>query len=115
MFLSSLRMIRGHPTGEAKIVTPADDPRLPAQQVFGLGRDARGRIWVGTAAGADSRLDDAVARLRKEFTSVDDLEYRARRIVDRRKVGTQARRDRQPAERYADDEKHEYNHAPSIQ
>lgn len=37
---------------------------------------------VGTAAGADSRLDDAVARVRKEFTSVDDLEYRARRIVE---------------------------------
>lgn len=37
---------------------------------------------VGTAAGADSRLDDAVARLRKEFASVDDLEYRARRIVE---------------------------------
>lgn len=37
---------------------------------------------VGTAAGADSRLDDAVARVRKEFTTVDDLEYRARRIVE---------------------------------
>lgn len=37
---------------------------------------------VGSAAGADSRLDDAVARVRKEFTTVDDLEYRARRIVE---------------------------------
>jgi putative acyl-CoA dehydrogenase len=37
---------------------------------------------VGAAAGADSRLDDAVARVRKEFTTFDDLEYRARRIVE---------------------------------
>ena len=37
---------------------------------------------VELAAGADSRLDDAVARVRKEFTSLDDLEYRARRIVE---------------------------------
>jgi putative acyl-CoA dehydrogenase len=37
---------------------------------------------VDLAAGADSRLDDAVARVRKEFTSFDDLEYRARRIVE---------------------------------
>jgi putative acyl-CoA dehydrogenase len=37
---------------------------------------------VELAAGADSRLDDAVARARKEFTSLDDLEYRARRVVE---------------------------------
>ena len=34
------------------------------------------------AAGADARLDEAVARLKKEFTSFDDLEERARRIVE---------------------------------
>ena len=37
---------------------------------------------VELAAGADSRLDDAVARVRKDLSSVDDLEYRARRIVE---------------------------------
>lgn len=37
---------------------------------------------VELAAGADSRLDDAVARVRKELTSLDDLEYRARRVVE---------------------------------
>jgi len=37
---------------------------------------------VDLAAGADSRLDDAVGRVRKELTSLDDLEYRARRIVE---------------------------------
>jgi putative acyl-CoA dehydrogenase len=34
------------------------------------------------AAGADARYDDALARLRKEFTSFDDIELRARRIVE---------------------------------
>jgi putative acyl-CoA dehydrogenase len=37
---------------------------------------------VELASGADSRLDDAIARARKEFTSFDDLEYRARRVVE---------------------------------
>jgi len=37
---------------------------------------------VELAAGADSRLDDAVGRVRKELTSLDDLEYRARRVVE---------------------------------
>ena len=37
---------------------------------------------VELAAGADSRLDDAVARVRKELTSLDDLEFRARRVVE---------------------------------
>jgi putative acyl-CoA dehydrogenase len=34
------------------------------------------------AAGADRRLDEAVDRLRKELTELDDLEYRARRLVE---------------------------------
>lgn len=34
------------------------------------------------AAGADRRYDEAVARLKKEFTSFEDLEHRARRIVE---------------------------------
>lgn len=34
------------------------------------------------ATGADTRYDEAVARLKKEFTSFDDLETRARRIVE---------------------------------
>ena len=34
------------------------------------------------AAGADARYDDALARLRKELTSFDDIELRARRIVE---------------------------------
>jgi putative acyl-CoA dehydrogenase len=37
---------------------------------------------VELAAGADSRLDDAVARARKELGNLDDLEYRARRVVE---------------------------------
>jgi putative acyl-CoA dehydrogenase len=37
---------------------------------------------VELAAGADSRLDDAVGRARKELSSLDDLEYRARRLVE---------------------------------
>jgi putative acyl-CoA dehydrogenase len=37
---------------------------------------------VELASGADSRLDDAIARARKEFTSFDDLEFRARRVVE---------------------------------
>jgi putative acyl-CoA dehydrogenase len=35
------------------------------------------------ASGADARYDEAVARLKKEFTSFDDIEMRARRIVER--------------------------------
>jgi putative acyl-CoA dehydrogenase len=37
---------------------------------------------VGQAAGADARLDDATARLHKELSNFDDLEYRARRVVE---------------------------------
>ena len=37
---------------------------------------------VELAAGADNRLDDAIARVQKELTSADDLEFRARRIVE---------------------------------
>jgi putative acyl-CoA dehydrogenase len=37
---------------------------------------------VELAAGSDGRLDDAVGRVRKELTSVDDIEYRARRLVE---------------------------------
>jgi putative acyl-CoA dehydrogenase len=37
---------------------------------------------VSLASGADARFDEAVARLQKEFTSYDDIELRARRIVE---------------------------------
>jgi putative acyl-CoA dehydrogenase len=37
---------------------------------------------VGQASGADARLDDATARLHKELSNFDDLEYRARRVVE---------------------------------
>ncbi len=37
---------------------------------------------VGLAAGADSRLDEAVARLGKELADLDDIERRARRLVE---------------------------------
>jgi len=37
---------------------------------------------VELAAGADARFDDAVSRLKKEFTDFDDLELRARRVVE---------------------------------
>jgi putative acyl-CoA dehydrogenase len=37
---------------------------------------------VALASGVDPRLDDAVARLRKELTDLDDVQYRARRIVE---------------------------------
>lgn len=37
---------------------------------------------VGSAAGADSRLDDAVSRLGKELADRSDIEYRARRVVE---------------------------------
>ncbi len=41
-------------------------------------------LWeeIDAAQGADRRYDEAVARLKKEFTSFDDLEHRARRIVE---------------------------------
>ena len=35
------------------------------------------------AAGADARYDDALALLRKEFSDTDELQYRARRVVER--------------------------------
>ncbi|UUV32393.1 acyl-CoA dehydrogenase family protein [Amycolatopsis roodepoortensis] len=37
---------------------------------------------VEQAAGADTRLDDAVGRLRKELSDLSDIEYRARRLVE---------------------------------
>ncbi|HET6167093.1 MAG TPA: acyl-CoA dehydrogenase family protein [Marmoricola sp.] len=37
---------------------------------------------VELAAGADSRLDDAVGRVRKELTDLADIEYRARHLVE---------------------------------
>ncbi|SFP79485.1 putative acyl-CoA dehydrogenase [Amycolatopsis arida] len=37
---------------------------------------------VDRVAGADARLDDAVARLRKELTDLADIQYRARRVVE---------------------------------
>ncbi len=37
---------------------------------------------VELAAGADHRLDDAVAVLKKELSDLDDIEYRARRLVE---------------------------------
>ncbi|TSD99684.1 DNA alkylation response protein [Skermania sp. ID1734] len=37
---------------------------------------------LATAHGADSRLDDAVARLGKELSDLDDIQYRARRVVE---------------------------------
>ena len=37
---------------------------------------------IGLAAGADDRLDGAVARLRTELSSLDDIQFRARRLVE---------------------------------
>ncbi|HCT77000.1 MAG TPA: DNA alkylation response protein, partial [Micromonosporaceae bacterium] len=37
---------------------------------------------VRRAAGADRRLDEAIARLGKELSNLDDIEYRARRLVE---------------------------------
>lgn len=37
---------------------------------------------VSLASGADPRFDDALAKLQKEFTSFDDIQLRARRIVE---------------------------------
>lgn len=38
---------------------------------------------VSAATGADARLDDAVRRLRAELADLEDIEMRARRIVER--------------------------------
>jgi putative acyl-CoA dehydrogenase len=47
--------------------------------------EALGVYWdeVGAAAGADARLDDGVAELRKELDDLDFVEARARRLVER--------------------------------
>ncbi|MEW2499515.1 acyl-CoA dehydrogenase family protein [Amycolatopsis sp. CA-161197] len=37
---------------------------------------------VELAAGADARLDDAVDRLKKDLSDLDDVEFRARRVVE---------------------------------
>ncbi|WP_158879463.1 acyl-CoA dehydrogenase family protein [Amycolatopsis anabasis] len=37
---------------------------------------------VGQAHGADQRLDDAIAHLGKELSNLDDIQYRARRLVE---------------------------------
>src|SRR3546814_6383550 len=37
---------------------------------------------VGVSAGADRRLDDAVDALRKDLSDLDDIEARARRVVE---------------------------------
>src|SRR3546814_10596855 len=37
---------------------------------------------VGAGAGADRRLDDAADALRKELSDLDDIEARARRVVE---------------------------------
>ncbi|PZS12645.1 MAG: DNA alkylation response protein [Pseudonocardiales bacterium] len=41
------------------------------------------------AAGADPRYDDALGLLRKEFADLDDLQFRARRIVERMALALQ--------------------------
>src|SRR5690606_36587559 len=50
-------------------------------------------VWfteLGKAAGADSRLDQAVTALKGEFSDMADAEYRARDIVDRLSLTMQA-------------------------
>ena len=42
------------------------------------------------AAGTDSRYDDALAMVRKQFTDLDELQYRARRIVEQMAMLLQA-------------------------
>ncbi len=52
------------------------------------------------AVGVDARYDDAVDRLKKEFTSFDDIQLRARRIVEQMALvfqGSQLLRHAQPA------------------
>jgi putative acyl-CoA dehydrogenase len=44
---------------------------------------------LGEAAGADDRLDAFVAGLRKEFDSLDDIEVRARRVVEQMALALQ--------------------------
>lgn len=39
-------------------------------------------VEVDKAAGSDSRLDEATARLRKELADTDEAQYRARRVVE---------------------------------
>jgi putative acyl-CoA dehydrogenase len=39
-------------------------------------------VEVGKAVGVDRRFDDAAARLRKELSTVDALEVRARRVAE---------------------------------
>lgn len=45
---------------------------------------------LDAAAGADARLDDAVARLRKELADLDGVESRARRVVEQMALAFQA-------------------------
>jgi putative acyl-CoA dehydrogenase len=42
------------------------------------------------ATGADARYDDALALLRKEFSDVGELQFRARRVVERMALVLQA-------------------------
>ncbi|WP_308366425.1 MULTISPECIES: acyl-CoA dehydrogenase family protein [unclassified Microbulbifer] len=42
------------------------------------------------SAGADPRLDSAIARLKKQMADMDDLEYRARQLVDQMALTMQA-------------------------
>jgi putative acyl-CoA dehydrogenase len=42
------------------------------------------------AAGADARYDDALAMMQKEFSDLDDLQFRARRLVERMALLLQA-------------------------
>ncbi|MBD0323790.1 MAG: DNA alkylation response protein, partial [Aldersonia sp.] len=37
---------------------------------------------VGHAQGADPRLDDAIARVGKELSDLEDIQYRARRVIE---------------------------------
>jgi putative acyl-CoA dehydrogenase len=42
------------------------------------------------ASGADARLDSAIARLRSEFESGEEIEFRARTIVEQMAIALQA-------------------------
>jgi putative acyl-CoA dehydrogenase len=44
---------------------------------------------VGTAAGADARLDAYVADLKRELADLESIEYRARRVVERMALALQ--------------------------
>ncbi|GAA5105135.1 acyl-CoA dehydrogenase family protein [Haloechinothrix salitolerans] len=37
---------------------------------------------LDTVSGVDSRLDDAIARVRKELSNTDDIQYRARQVIE---------------------------------